>query len=821
MESIAPTETPDLGKGGLTIPELLPILPVRDTVAFPGTIVPLNVGRDKSKRLIADVMAGPKILGIVSQRSGETEDPTIEDLHRIGTVVAVLKTLKMSEGNQSVIVHGLVRFGIEELTQSDPYLIARAHTRVDTYESSTELEALVETARRQASRVIEMTPGVPDEAQTILENIEKPGSLADFLAANLSLDLVDKQELLETFDVVARLRKINTALAKQIEVLELSRKIQREVKGQIDKTQRDYYLQEQLRAIQKELGVTDGREVELGELRQAIAEAKMPEGVEKEATRELERLERIPQGSPEYSGGVDYLHWLCEVPWAVSTEDHLDIDRAEKILDADHYDLEKVKKRILEFLAVRKLKPEGRGPILCFAGPPGVGKTSLGRSIARALGRKFIRMSIGGIRDEAELRGHRRTYIGALPGRVMQEIRKVGANNPVFMLDEVDKLGSDYHGDPASALLEVLDPEQNDSFQDNYLGVPFDLSRVMFICTANYMDAVPPPLRDRMEVIEIASYTRTEKLHIARRYLVPRRREQTGLTAKQIEFTDAALERIIESYTAEAGVRGLERQIGAVCRGVAAQVARKRRHARVISGKNLANYLGPVKYEAELALRTSTPGVVTALAWTPYGGAILFVEANVMPGKGGLQLTGQLGDVMRESVQAAFTLVRSHAAQLGIDSNWLAQQDIHVHLPAGAVPKDGPSAGAAMYTALVSLLTDRPCAPDVAMTGEITLRGLVLPIGGLKEKALAAHRAGIKTIIIPDRNKKDLVDIPDEVRKQIRFVPVKRVAEVLEVALGKASGAKRTGKRSRPVARKKTRKPARSSKRKARSRTSG
>ncbi|MCZ6697995.1 MAG: LON peptidase substrate-binding domain-containing protein, partial [Planctomycetota bacterium] len=525
LEAIAPTDEPNLGKGGLSIPELLPILPVRDTVAFPGTIIPLNVGREKSKRLIDDVLAGPKILGVVAQRSSDVEDPTLDDLYRIGTVVAVLKSLKMSEGNQSVIVHGLVRFGLEDITQSQPYLVARAHTRADTYVESTELEAMVETSRRQAARVIEMTPGVPDEAQTILANIEKPGSLADFLAANLSLDLVQKQELLETFDVLERLRKVNMALAKQISVLELSSKIQKEVKGQIDKSQREYYLQEQMRAIQKELGETDSREIELEELREAVEKAKMPEEVRKEADRELNRLTRIPQASPEYSGGIDYMHWLCDIPWSISTEDKLNIARAEKVLDADHHDLDKVKKRILEFLAVRKLKKDGRGPILCFAGPPGVGKTSLGRSIARALGRKFIRMSVGGVRDEAELRGHRRTYIGALPGRVMQEIRKAGANNPVFMLDEVDKLGSDARGDPSSALLEVLDPEQNNSCQDNYRGVPFVLSRVMFICTANYMEAVLPPLRDRMEVIDIQGYTQRDKQFIAKKYLVPRRRE--------------------------------------------------------------------------------------------------------------------------------------------------------------------------------------------------------------------------------------------------------------------------------------------------------
>lgn len=781
--NITPTLDAQDEERRLNIPELLPILPIRDTVAFPGTIVPLNVGRDKSKRLIDAVIAGPKIMGIVSQRVSEVEDPGIDDLHRVGTVVAVLKLLKMAEGSQTVIVHGLMRFGIEEITTTEPYLQARVHTREDSTTLTNEVTALMQTARRQASRVIEMTPGVPEEATVILNNIEKPGALADFLAANLALTLVQKQELLETFDVADRLRKINAALGNQIEVLELSKKIQGEVKSQIDKSQREYYLQEQLRAIQKELGQTDGRDAEIQEIEERVAKAKMPEAVEKEARRELDRLRRIPQASPEYSGSVDFLQWLCEMPWAVSTEDNLSIKRAEATLNEDHYDLDKVKRRILEFLAVRKLKPEGRGPILCFAGPPGVGKTSLGKSVARALGRKFIRMSVGGVRDEADIRGHRRTYIGALPGRVVQEIRKAGANNPIFMIDEVDKIGADFRGDPSSALLEVLDPEQNNTFQDHYLGVPFDLSKVFFICTANYMEAVPPALKDRMEVIEIPGYTPQDKLFIARKYLVPRRREDCGLKEKQIRFADEALRTIIESYTSEAGVRNLEREIGTVCRGVATQVARGHKKPFTIKKADLARYLGPVKFEPDLALRTSTPGVVTGLAWTPVGGAILFVEATGMPGKGNLQLTGQLGEVMRESVHAALSVVRAHTKELGIDHKRFNAMDIHIHVPAGAVPKDGPSAGVAMYTALVSMLTQRPCAAEVAMTGEITLRGLVLPIGGLKEKTLAAHRAGIKKIIIPDRNRKDLVDIPPEVRKEIQFVPVKRVEQVLAAAL--------------------------------------
>ena len=776
-----------------SIPDLLPVLPVRDTVIFPGTIVPLTVGREKSKQLIDAVVTGTKILGVVTQRDAQIEDPGLDELYRVGTVVSILKLLNLSEGQVSIIVHGLLRFGIEEFVQTEPYLVARAHTREDTYTSTTELDALIESAKTQASRVIEMTPGVPEEAQMVLNSITKPSSLADFLAANLSLSTIEKQEILETFDVVDRLRKINRALAHQLEVLDLSNKIQEQVKSEIDKTQREYFLHEQLRAIQKELGETDGREVELSELRKAVAEAKMPEAVEKEAQRELERLQRTPQASPEYSGAVDYLRWLCELPWAKSTEDRLEIARAEKILNEDHYDLEKVKKRILEYLSVRKLKPDGRGPILCFAGPPGVGKTSLGRSISRALGRAFIRMSVGGVRDEADIRGHRRTYIGALPGRIIQEIRKAGSNNPLFMIDEVDKIGSDFRGDPSSALLEVLDPEQNNTFQDHYLGVPFDLSKVFFICTANYMEAVPPPLKDRMEVIDISGYTRLDKMFICKRYLVPRQLEQSGLSSRQLKFSDDALQMIIESYTAEAGVRNLEREIGSVCRGVAAQVARNKKHPKVITRSNLPDYLGPIKYEPELALRTSVSGVVTGLAWTPAGGDILFVESTAMPGKGGFQLTGQLGDVMKESAYAAYSVLRAGARKYGIDPRRLTETDVHIHVPAGAIPKDGPSAGVAMFTSLVSLLTDRPCRSDVAMTGEITLRGLVLPIGGLKEKTLAAHRAGIRTVVIPLRNKKDLVDIPAEVRKQIKFVFCKTVDDVLAAALEPAGKKRRAG----------------------------
>ena len=786
----APAPALEADDGGVKIPELLPILPVREAVAFPGTLVPLTVGREKSTRVIDAVITGHKLLGIVAQRRADVEDPTLDDLYRVGTVAAVLKLLKMPDGTRSIIAHGLTRFGIEELTQTEPYLIARAHPRPDVVNVTTELEALVLRGREQAAKLIELSPSVPQEALVILNNIEKPAALADFLAANLSLDLVTKQELLETFDVVERLRKINSLLARQLEVLELSKKIETQVRDQIDKSQREYYLHEQMRAIQKELGETDARQVELQELRDRIKAAKMPEGVQKEADRELGRMDRIPQASPEYGVAREYVEWLCELPWSVSTTDSLDLDQAARILDEDHYDLEKVKKRILEFLAVRKLKPAGKGPILCFAGPPGVGKTSLGQSIARALGRRFIRMSLGGVRDEADIRGHRRTYIGSMPGRIIQEIRKIGSNNPVFMLDEVDKVGSDFRGDPSSALLEVLDPQQNHSFQDHYLSVPFDLSRAMFIATANYIDAIPPALRDRMEIINLHGYTRAEKLFIAKRYLIKRQLGENGLATEQLRFDEAAINAVIDGYTSEAGVRNLERELGTVCRGVAAQIARGRQTVQVIHKADVAKYLGPHKFEAEVAQRTSMPGVVTGLAWTPVGGEILFVEATAMPGRGRLTLTGQIGAVMKESAQAAFSLARSQAKSLGLDPKKLAETDVHVHVPAGAIPKDGPSAGVAMFTAIVSLLRGVPCRPDIAMTGEISLRGLVLPIGGLKEKSLAAHRAKIKTVVAPSRNKKDFEEIPAEVRNQMKFVWAEKVSEVLNIALD-ATRAKR------------------------------
>jgi len=699
----------------------------------------------------------------------------------------------MANGNLSVIIHGVVRFGVETLIQTDPYLIGKIHTRHDEVEPSTELDALVHTVREMAVRFMQLSPNVPEEAVSVLSAIDRPGALADFLSQNLAIGLVYKQELLETFDVLQRFRKISAALTSQLEVLELAQKIQKQVKSEIDQSQKEYYLREQLKAIQKELGEVDERTAEHDELGERIKAAKMPEQVAKEAHRELERMQRIPQASPEYSVARDYIEWLCDMPWSVGTKDKLDINRAAKILDEDHYDLDKVKKRILEYLAVRKLNPEGRGPILCFAGPPGVGKTSLGKSIARALGRNFIRISLGGIRDEADIRGHRRTYIGALPGRIMQELRKSGSNNPIFMLDEVDKVGADFRGDPSSALLEVLDPAQNDTFTDHYLDVPFDLSRVMFIATANYMDPIPPALRDRMETIELPGYTLREKVLIARRYLIPRQLAENGLTNKELRITEKVLAEIAQNYTREAGVRNLEREIGSICRGVAVKVTRGRRRKTTLTPAKLKDYLGWPKFEPEMAQRTSTPGVVTGLAFTPTGGEVIFVEATGMPGRGHLTLTGHIGDVMKESAQAAYSIVRSRSKDLKISAEDLRHSDLHIHVPAGAIPKDGPSAGVAMLTSLVSLCVDKPVRADVAMTGEITLRGLVLPVGGIKEKVLAAHRAGIKTVILPDRNRPQLEDVPEDVRDQLELVFAKNIEQVLGTALptGKATRTKK------------------------------
>jgi len=767
----------------IEVPEVIGILPIRNTVAFPGTVTPLAVGRDKSRRLLEQTVPNETLIGLLTQRNPETDDPDFDDLYQVGSVAWVLKMIKTPQGSLNVVVHSIARFKVVEPVATEPYLKARVELLEVKTEMTKTLQALMVSVRQSASRVIALSPNVPEEATVLLENIDNPSALADFLAANLNLPIPEKQQLLEDLDPASRLEKISVALAKQLEVLELSHKIQNRVRESIDKNQREYILQEQLKAIQSELGQEDRRTEEIKQLKENIEKARMPEKVEKEALRELDRLSKIPPASPEYTVIRTYLDWICELPWSIETQDRLDIRRAQRILNQDHYDLAKVKRRILEFLAVRKLNPSGKSPILCFVGPPGVGKTSLGRSIARALGRKFVRISLGGIRDEAEIRGHRRTYIGALPGRVLQELRKSGTRNPVFMLDELDKIGADFRGDPASALLEVLDPEQNDSFTDHYLDQPFDLSKVMFIGTANYTEPVPPPLRDRMEVIELPGYTDTEKLNIAKKYLLPRQLKEHGLKKSQLTIKDEAILTIIRSYTREAGVRNLERNIAAICRSVATEIAKNGKQRATIGAKDLGRILGPVKYESELALRTGTPGVATALAYTPVGGELLFVESALMPGKGQLQLTGNIGEVMKESAQAAFSIVKSNAEKLRIDPDKFKKCDYHIHVPAGAVPKDGPSAGVAIFTSLTSLLLEKPVRPDVAMTGEITLRGLVLPVGGLKEKILAAKQAGIKLVILPARNKKDLPEVPREAKKDLKFKFVKNTSEVLKIAL--------------------------------------
>jgi len=765
------------------LPGVIGILPIRNAVAYPGTVTPLAVGRKKSKALLADTEPNESVIGLLTQRNTETETPNFRDLYSIGTAASVLKVIKLPQGSMHVVVHGIARFKVIDKAATRPYLKAKVRRLHVKFRMTKKLQALIVSVRQAANRVIALSPNVPEEASVLLENIENPSALADFLAANLSLEIGKKQQLLEELDAAKRLEQISFVLAHQLEVLELSHKIQGRVRESVDKNQREYFLQEQLKAIQSELGQKDFQTEEIKQISENIAEANMPEIVEQEALRELDRLSKMPSASPEYSVIRTYLDWVCELPWSIQTEDRLDINKAQRILNADHYNLKKVKKRILEFMAVRKLNPAGKSPILCFAGPPGVGKTSLGKSIARAMGRKFVRISLGGIRDEADIRGHRRTYIGALPGRILQELRKCGSKNPVFMLDELDKIGSDFRGDPASALLEVLDPEQNFSFTDHYLDQPFDLSSVMFIGTANYTEPVPPALRDRMEVIDLPGYTETEKLGIARKYLVPRQLAEHGLDKKHCTIKDEAILAAIKGYTREAGVRNLERNIAAICRAVATEIASNRKRRATIGRRNLAAILGPAQFESELALRTGVPGVATALAYTPVGGELLFVESASMPGKGQLQLTGQIGDVMKESAQAAFSVVKANAGKLKVDPDCFSQHDYHIHVPAGAIPKDGPSAGVAMFTSLVSLLLGKPTRPDVAMTGEITLRGLVLPVGGLKEKILAAKQAGIKTVILPARNKKDIPDIPKEAKKGMEFRFIKSTDEVLKLAI--------------------------------------
>ncbi|MBN1457287.1 MAG: endopeptidase La [Sedimentisphaerales bacterium] len=771
------------GENKFRLPEVIGILPIRSAVAYPGTVMPLAIGRSRSRELINETTPHETIFGLVTQKDPSVEEPGPNDLYQIGTAASVLKVIKMPQGSINIIVHGIARFKILEYVSTKPYLKAKVEFIAVKTRKTKKLQAQMVNIRDIAGRVVNLSPNIPDEASVLLDNIQDPSALADFLAATLNIPLEEKQMLLEEPNASKRLEKVALALANQLEVLELSHKIQGQIRDSVDKSQRDFFLQEELKAIQAELGQNDRKTEDINELEARIKKAKMPPKVTEEAMRELDRMSRTPSASPEYSVSRTYLEWVCDLPWSMSTIDSMNIVKAEKILNRDHYGLVKIKKRILEFLAVRKLNPKGKSPILCFVGPPGVGKTSLGQSIARAMSRKFIRISLGGIRDEADIRGHRRTYIGALPGRILQELRKCGHNNPVFMLDELDKIGQDFRGDPASALLEVLDPEQNYTFTDHYIDQPFDLSGVMFIGTANYTEPIPPALMDRMEIIELPGYTEREKTSIAKKYLIPRQLKEHGLKKTNLTIKDETLGEIINSYTREAGVRNLERTIASACRHVAMKIAKGTSKRATIGKAQLSEILGPHKFESDIALRTAVPGVVTALAYTPMGGEILFIESAAMPGKGKLIITGQLGEVMKESTQAAFSVVKANADKLNIDTKQLSQYDLHVHVPAGAVPKDGPSAGIAIFTSLVSLFTKRPALPTVAMTGEITLKGLVLPIGGLKEKVLAAKRAGIETVIMPARNKKDLIDLPKEAKSKMKFVFVKKADKVLKHVL--------------------------------------
>lgn len=769
----------------LKIPAQIPVLPLRDTVVFPGMIVPITVGRPASIKLVDDVSVGEKLCGLVLQKKKTEDEPQFEHLHKIGTLARIVKMFKLPTNTIHLLAQGIERINIENFTQKEPYIKADINTISEPKIPKTpEMEARMRNLLNQFQKVASLSPRIPEEESYITAlNIQEPGRLADFIAANISLDPKDQQDILETLTPLERLNKVAEFLNKELEVLKLQSKIQQETRTKLGKAQREYFLRQQLESIKKELGDGDEHAEEIKELKKQIEDSGMSQEAMKEANRELSRLDKLPPQAAEYHVIRTYLDWLVSVPWKKDTKDNLDIKCAAKVLNEDHHNLDKVKDRILEFLAVRKLKKDTKGPILCFVGPPGVGKTSLGQSIARALGRKFIRLSLGGIRDEAEIRGHRRTYIGALPGRIIQGIRRAGTNNPVFMLDEVDKIGVDFRGDPSSALLEVLDPEQNHSFSDHYLDVSFDLSKVMFITTANILDTIPPALMDRMEVLHLPGYPSEEKLIIAKKFLLPRQIKENGLKLKEVKISDSAIQKIIREYTREAGVRNVEREIANILRKVAKEIAKGKKGPFEITEKNLASYLGPIKFFSEMAERTSEPGVATGLAWTPQGGEILFIEANKMSGKKGLTLTGQLGQTMQESAKAALSYVRSKSKKLKIDEKFFEKYDIHIHVPQGAVPKDGPSAGAAMATSLVSLLTGRPVKYDVAMTGEITLKGKVLPVGGIKEKVLAASRAAIKEVILPARNNKDLEEIPAHVKKKLKFVFAKNLDEVLTHAL--------------------------------------
>ncbi len=776
----------------VSIPETLPVLPVRDIVVFPFMILPLFVGREMSIKAIEHSYGSHKLIMLVTQRDMTVESPTPVDLYKTGVVAQIMRMLKLPDGRVKILVQGLTKAKVAEYSQLEPFYAASIEKMPEekTGEITIEIEALVRNVREMLDKAVSLGKSIMPDIMVVIENLDEPGRLAELVASNIGLKTDQAQEVLEIDDPVKRLKKVSDIMSREIELLIVQQKIQTEARGEIDKTQREYFLREQLKAIQKELGDIDERAEEVREFRKKLDEAKMPEKVLKEAEKQVRRLQKMHPDSAEAATVRTYLDWMVELPWAKSTKDLLDIKAAKKVLDEDHYDLEKVKERILEYLSVRKLKEKMKGPILCFIGPPGVGKTSLGRSIARSLGREFVRMSLGGVRDEAEIRGHRRTYVGSLPGRIIQGIKTAGTNNPVFMLDEIDKIGADFRGDPSSALLEVLDPEQNNSFMDHYLAVPFDLSNVMFITTGNLMDTIPGPLRDRMEIIHLSGYTAEEKAGIAKNYLIPKQLGEHGITEKVLKITDSALMATISHYTREAGVRNLEREIANLCRKVARKIAEGKEKRFVITQRNLSAFLGVQKFLPEEEMAKDEVGVSTGLAWTETGGDIIYVEATTMKGKGSLTLTGQLGDVMKESAHAALSYVRSKAKKLDIKEDVFSKVDIHIHVPAGATPKDGPSAGITMATSIASALTGRPVKRSIAMTGEVTLRGRVLPIGGLKEKALAAKRMGIKRVIIPARNKKDLEEIPKYIKKDMEFIPVETMDDVLKHALAGKKQAK-------------------------------
>ncbi|MCI0494631.1 endopeptidase La [candidate division KSB1 bacterium] len=769
-------------RDSLNIPKALPIIPLRNAVLFPNQFLPISVAREKSMKILQETSLSDSTIAILTQNDASVDNPRPDEMFSIGTEAKIMRIIDMPDGSKTVLLQGINRVKVITFLQESPYYKAAFQPYTDTLETNDHIDALMNNLRRLFRRVVELSNEASYEQVVMIQNIKEPGTLADMVAAFLNIPLADKKTILEAIDIEQRLQVTNELINKHSQTLELGEKIQSDIKSKFDKTQREMFLREQLTAIRKELGdESDNQEIK--EIREKIVKAKLPEEAQKVAEKELDRLSQMHPSSAEYTVSRTYLDWLTELPWSIQTEDNLDIRAAEKNLNQDHYGLTKVKERILEYLAVRKLKSDMRGPILCFVGPPGVGKTSLGRSIAEALGRKFIRISLGGVRDEAEIRGHRRTYIGALPGRIIKGIKRAGTNNPVFMLDEIDKLGNDFRGDPSSALLEVLDPEQNFSFSDHYLEVPFDLSKVMFIATANVTYTIPPALRDRMEIIEIPSYIVEEKLNIAKQFLVPRQLTEHGLKKSLLQFQDDALRSVIQNYTKEAGVRNLEREIATICRKVATDFAKGNKKGKRMSSKMLSRLLGPPRFYEEAAERLIAPGIAIGMAWTPVGGDILFIEASKMPGKGNLILTGQLGDVMKESAQAAMSYIRSHADDYKIDPKFNEVNDIHIHVPSGSVPKDGPSAGVTLFTSLISLLSGKKVSSEIAMTGEITLRGSVLPVGGIKEKVLAAHRSGIKNIILPAKNEKDLIEVPKQVQDDLKFYFVKQMSEVIPLAL--------------------------------------